>query len=491
MTAATNSTLGTVALAGDLAGTATVPELAPTGVKSGQHSNIAKIHVDSKGRIQWCSGANYTADLEPSIPQGSASTPGVFRIGPNINIGSGTISVNIASNSVAGIFKLGNNLEINQSTGAVDVIVPAASASQKGVVQAGTGFNINAGVLSRAGVDTNASASQKGVAKIGENINVDYGVISIPTASSSVAGVASIDTSNFYLDTSTHTLYPHSAHYALYGMVFGWSSDFYLNGQGKLSLNNPNLSTIATASVLGNVKIGTGLYMNGTNQLTLVRDADGSNKGIVQAGGGFIVNAGVLDCNFGSSTEWGLVCPGDPNTTLISYNTTPISAPGFPEDGSSGLRFRRCDTQPANLAYAGVVRSANMNNISINNGVMDVGSNIVKLNTANVYNGAVVTSKTTWNYFSTSWNYSNVYQIDLSANVTSVAAPTQYTAGQIMTYFIKQDATGGRTITGWNSVYKFANGTPPVLSTAPNAIDILTIICKSSTEFLVLPSLGY
>ena len=487
MAAATNSTLGTVALAGDLAGTATAPELSPTGVKSGSHQSVNKIHVDSKGRIQWCGTAHYEQDISPSMVNASDSVAGIFRVGPNINILSGTISVNQASASTKGIFKVGNNLEINQSTGAVDVIIPTASASQKGTVQVGNGFDISAGVLSRDGAGRDSSTVAKGVVKIGANISINYGTISIPYASETVAGVAPIDNSNFYKDPATQTLYPHAAHPALYGMVFGWSNDFYLNGQGKLSVTNPYSSTIASETVLGNVKIGANLYMTGDNQLTLVRDADTSNKGLVSVGSGLKVTSGVLDADLASDSLWGLACVGDPTVTLMSYNITPLSAPGLPEDGSTGLRFRRCDTAAQNLAYAGVVRSANMNNISINNGIMDVGINIAKKNTQGIFTKAQIVAKQT--FVDTDWSRGNNFEIAMTSNITSVPAPTNAVAGQVVNLIVKQDATGGRTLTGWNSVYKF-NGTL-TLSTAPNAVDIITVICKSSTEFYVLSSLGY
>lgn len=491
MAAATNSTLGTVALAGDLAGAADAPELAPTGVKAGSYTSVLKMHVDSKGRIQWCGGANYTADLEQAIPLASVSAPGVFRVGPNINISSGTISVNSATTSQAGICKVGNNLEINQSTGAVDIVVPEASASQKGTVQIGSGFDITGGILSRDGAGRDASASAKGVVKVGANISYSSGTISIPFASETEAGVAPIDNSNFYKDPATQTLYPHGAHPALYGMVFGWSNDFYLNGQGKLSLNNPNSSTVATATVLGNVKIGTGLYMSGENALTLVTDATTDQKGLVTVGTGFEVDSGTLSAPLGGTTGWGLICVGD--TTVngsMFYNTTPINSPGFPENGTTGLRYRRCDTvNPTNIPFAGVVRSANMNNISINNGVMDIGVNIVKKDTQNTFSKAQVVAKQT--LVDTDWSKGNNFEVVMNSNITSVQAPVNAVSGQIVNIYFIQDATGGRTLTGWNAAYKFQNGVAPTLSTAPNSVDIITIIKTAANTYLVIPTLGY
>ena len=491
MAAATNSTLGTVALAGDLAGTATVPELAPTGVKANSYTSVSKIHVDSKGRIQWCGGANYTTDLEQAIPLASTGEAGIFRVGPNINIASGEISVNPATTSQAGICKVGNNLEINQSTGAVDIAVPAASASQKGTVQVGSGFDITGGILSRDGAGRDASASVKGVVQIGANISYSSGTISIPFASETEAGVAPIDNSNFYKDPATQTLYPHAARPALYGMVFGWSNDFALDGDGKLTYTSPYTSTIASASTLGMVKIGDGLFMNGDDALTVAEDASASTKGLVEVGGGFSVSSGVLSADIGSSSGWGLIGIDTTAYHGMSYNTTPLNSPGYPENGTSGLRFRRCDTEsnPANIPFFGVVRSANLSNITINNGVMDIGVNIAKKNVQNTFSKAQVVGKQ--NYVDSDWSRGNTFEMTLTGNVTSVPAPVNAIAGQVVNLIIKQDATGGRTLTGWNSVYKMQNGVAPVLSTAANATDLITIICKSSTEFYVLSSLGY
>lgn len=484
MAAATNSTLGTICLAGDLAGTSSVPELAATGVKAKAYDSVSKIHVDSKGRIQWCGGANFATDIEPSIPQAASGTAGVFRIGPNINVNSGTISVNIASEDLSGIFKVGNNLEINQSTGALDVVLPTASASQKGVFQVGSGFAISAGVLSRDGADRNTSTTVKGVAKIGSNFNIDSGTLSVPSASTSVAGVAIVDPTQLYLDTASNVLYPHACHSQLWGMVNGFSSDFSIS-DGVLSYTSPYSSVVASASTLGMVKIGTGLYMSGDNALTVAQDASTSTKGFIEANTGFSVSSGVLSAGIGSESAFGIVCIGESNTTLMAYNT--ISNPGYPEDGTSGLRFRRCDIGVNNLAYPGIVRSADTGNISINNGVMDTGVNIPRKDLANTFNKAQVVASQV--YVDTDWSRGNNFTMTLSSNVTSVPAPTNAVPGQVVNLIIKQDATGGRTLTGWNSVYKFASTL--TLSTAANAVDIITIICKSSTEFFVLSSLGY
>jgi hypothetical protein len=70
----------------------------------------------------------------------------------------------------------------------------------------------------------------------------------------------------------------------------------------------------------------------------------------------------------------------------------------------------------------------------------------------------------------------------LGAVGRTLANPTNIKAGQKGMIYLKQDATGSRTITSWGTFYKFAGGTKPTLSTAANANDTLTYAVKSSTE---------
>ena len=67
---------------------------------------------------------------------------------------------------------------------------------------------------------------------------------------------------------------------------------------------------------------------------------------------------------------------------------------------------------------------------------------------------------------------SNNFRWVIGGNRT-LANPTNPSDGQVINIKIKQDATGGRTIT-WGSAYKFPNGAAPALSSAANAVDVLT-----------------
>lgn len=66
----------------------------------------------------------------------------------------------------------------------------------------------------------------------------------------------------------------------------------------------------------------------------------------------------------------------------------------------------------------------------------------------------------------------NVFNLTLTGNVTFTF--TGATNGRACSFaiYLKQDATGNRTVS-WPGSAKWAGGTPPTLSTAANAVDIV------------------
>lgn len=66
------------------------------------------------------------------------------------------------------------------------------------------------------------------------------------------------------------------------------------------------------------------------------------------------------------------------------------------------------------------------------------------------------------------------FNIRLTSTGYTLGNPTNLKAGQKGLIFISQDATGGRAITGWGSAWKFVGGLKPVLSSAPNAVDVIS-----------------
>lgn len=65
--------------------------------------------------------------------------------------------------------------------------------------------------------------------------------------------------------------------------------------------------------------------------------------------------------------------------------------------------------------------------------------------------------------------------VTITANRT-VGAPTNIMAGRSYALTVIQPPSGGPWTLTWNSVFKWPGGTPPVLSTAANAIDVVTFM---------------
>lgn len=74
------------------------------------------------------------------------------------------------------------------------------------------------------------------------------------------------------------------------------------------------------------------------------------------------------------------------------------------------------------------------------------------------------------------WNLQSqqVAQVTLGGN-RSLNAPTNQRAGGIYTLIIKQDSTGGRSLT-FDDIYKFPLGQNPTITLAANAVDIVSFI---------------
>ena len=117
-------------------------------------------------------------------------------------------------------------------------------------------------------------------------------------------------------------------------------------------------------------------------------------------------------------------------------------------------------------------------------GTMPVGNGGTGATTLAGANIAVVNTATEWsatqNFNSTSLTYDATQDWDLSANQvcdltltgnTTFDAPTNIKDGGFYSITIIQDCTGSRTA-GWNTVFKWAAGTAPTLTTTASAKDV-------------------
>jgi len=80
----------------------------------------------------------------------------------------------------------------------------------------------------------------------------------------------------------------------------------------------------------------------------------------------------------------------------------------------------------------------------------------------------------------TNWNNGNTQTVTLAGNRT-MATPTNPQTGATYTYIIKQDATGGRTLT-WYTI-RWAGGVAPTLTATANKWDIITLKYDGTNYF--------
>lgn len=109
---------------------------------------------------------------------------------------------------------------------------------------------------------------------------------------------------------------------------------------------------------------------------------------------------------------------------------------------------------------------------------------VAGLEKANTWTGAQGTAEVTLSdgaNISVDASLSNAFTVTLAGNRT-LDNPAYLVAGFTYTFRIKQDATGSRTL-AYGTAYKFPGGSAPVLTTTPNAIDMLTCTTDGTSLF--------
>lgn len=185
MALATNSTPGSIVLAGDLTGSATAPELRPSGVIPGTYGPV-NIIVDAKGRIVWAKASNYTADIMPLVPVASYTEKGICQVyetvgecDPQLLIVNGELRPNMR---VATATKLGKVQANAVHPSALEIIadgelkVKYGDANTFGIVRPGNGLTVVNGELQLG--DTQLGEFGPVQIQSGGGISVTGGVIS-------------------------------------------------------------------------------------------------------------------------------------------------------------------------------------------------------------------------------------------------------------------------------------------------------------------------
>ncbi len=110
--------------------------------------------------------AQYTID---NIPKADANTYGLVKIGDNIKVDNGVISVPFATKTSAGVVQVGDNISVEDNTGVISVA--EAKPGQGGVINMGDTFVYNS-VTNTYDMPI-ATATTVGVVKAGTNVTID------------------------------------------------------------------------------------------------------------------------------------------------------------------------------------------------------------------------------------------------------------------------------------------------------------------------------
>ena len=281
-----------------------------------------------------------------------------------------------------------------------------------------------------------------------------------------------------------------------------------VDGSGNLIAEIATLGDVGFGS-LGGIIHGAGLSVNDgvANILNIdktdvdlseVTLADVGVLGVFSLGTGLTNVGDAVDVLIASDTDFG-ICKGDEITLEVVAGTLQVigvltaptldaSASVFGNmqiglhllDGGSGIV--NAEKSVSNTTY-GVVRSANTSNLSITAGEIDIGTTASKLDTAQNWTAGQTSSLDTLVYgasITPDFSLSNVFELTLTGN-TTINAPTNSSNGGTYIFIIKQDGVGSHTVT-FNSVYKF--NSVPTITTAVNAVDIISIVRLSSTQYV-------
>jgi hypothetical protein len=140
--------------------------------------------------------------------------------------------------------------------------------------------------------------------------------------------------------------------------------------------------------------------------------------------------------------------------------------------GGTGVTVHNALTATGLVTYADMASAALATSSQY---IAGTASTLVPSNVAYTAETTTTYGATTTFDFSTFINTA----VTLTGNITTMSA-ANVKAGQAGQIRFIQDGTGSRT-TVWNSVFKFADGVTPTLSTGANDVDVLFYSCVSSS----------
>ena len=220
-----------------------------------------------------------------TLPNATSSVLGGVKVGTNISVSSGTISVANGSTSAKGVVQLTNSTSSTSTTtaatpnsvkSAYDLAnskqSPATTLSGYGITDAYTKTEVDTAVNGAKYTLPNATSSTLGGVKVGTNISVSSGTISVPDASIDTAGVVMLYNGvNGSSETRAATAKSVKVTYDLANgkqspatSLSGYGiTDAYTKTEVDTAINNSKYTLPnATSSTLGGVKVGSNITVS-------------------------------------------------------------------------------------------------------------------------------------------------------------------------------------------------------------------------------------
>ena len=234
-----------------------------------------------------------------SLPTASSSGLGGVKIGSNINISSGVISVPLASTTVAGVVEYDNNTIKKNSSG--QLYVNQGAVNTNTTYSAGSGLVLNGTSFAHKDTSSQGSSNNSGRTYIQDIILDGYGhVTGINTATETV------------VNTDTNTTYSAGGGLSLSGTTFSHSNTSNVgsvNNSGNTVIQDISVDTYGHVTAMSSKTISAGLQgLTSTANLSIsgsslkynkLAATDGTNvSGSGRNGHGIIIESGS---GYGSS----------------------------------------------------------------------------------------------------------------------------------------------------------------------------------------------
>jgi hypothetical protein len=169
----------------------------------------------------------------------------------------------------------------------------------------------------------------------------------------------------------------------------------------------------------------------------------------------------------------------DSSVTTAKINDSAVTTAKVADSAITTAKINDAGVTTAKINDSAVT-TAKVNNGAITSTKVDT-TGVAVLGTAQSFttaHGFAVTTLT--DGASIAWDLAanQVARVTLGGNRT-LSNPTNKVEGNVYVLVVKQDGTGGRTLS-FSSDYKFAGGTAPTITTTASKADVLTFVCEGT-----------